>query len=172
MNIRTSLGSFLFAGTLALAPVAFAQPGPGPMGGGAYGPGAGGPMGYGGGPGMRGGMGMHGGGGWMMRELNLTEAQQDQIFKIHYDQEPALREQMKKVRAAREDLHKAAIAERYDEGQVRRAADAQAKAISDLAVMHVQTMRRVRDVLTPEQRAKFDQFHQRRPGPGPRPGQK
>ncbi|HEY5896267.1 MAG TPA: Spy/CpxP family protein refolding chaperone, partial [Burkholderiales bacterium] len=93
-------------------------------------------------------------------------------YKIHHDQEPALREQMKKVRAAREDLHKLAIAERYDEGQVRRAADTQAKAMSDLAVMHIQTMRRMRDVLTPEQRAKFDQLHERRPGPGPRPGQK
>lgn len=166
MNIRTSLDSFLFASTLALglAPAAFAQPGPGPM--------------MGDGPGMHGGMGMHGHdgmrGGAMghLSALGLSEAQQDQVFKIHHDQQPAFRDQMKKVRAAREEMHKLAMAERYDEAAVRRAADAQAKAMSDLAVMHAQTMNRVRQVLTPEQRAKMDQFAERRFGPGPHAGQK
>lgn len=160
MNTRT-LASFLVASSLALgvAPAAFAQPGPGPMGG----------------PGMHEGpMGGHHGGmhgrGAMMRELNLTEAQRDQMFKIHHEQEPAFREQMKKVRAARQDLHKLALADRYDEAAVRRAADAQAKAMSDLAVMHAQTMHRVRELLTPEQRAKMDQLGERHFGPGPGKG--
>jgi protein CpxP len=158
MNART-LAGFLFASSLALglAPAAFAQGGPGPMQGG---------------PGMHEGQ-MHGHGdmrgrGGLMRELNLTEAQQDQIFKIHHEQEPAFRDQMKKVRAARQDLHKLALAERYDEAAVRRAADAQAKAASDLAVMHAQTLHRVREILTPEQRARFEQMGQRHFGPGPR----
>lgn len=107
--------------------------------------------------------GMHG----MFRSLNLTEAQQDQIFKIHHEQAPAFREQAKKVRAARQELRKLAHAERLDEGQVRRAADAQAKAMSDLAVMHAQTLNRVRSILTPEQREQFDKMRERR-GRGPR----
>jgi periplasmic protein CpxP/Spy len=105
----------------------------------------------------------------MIRQLNLTEAQQDQIFKIRHEQTPAFREQMKKVRAARQDLRKLAAAERFDEAAVRRAADAQAKAMSDLAVLHAQTQNRVRSVLTAEQRAQFDKLHeQRRGGHGPR----
>ena len=162
-----TLTRFFAASTIALgiASAANAQPAPGAQSAPGQGPG----MhrmdmeGHG----MR-GHGMRG----MMRELNLTEAQQDQIFKIHHDAEPAFREQMKKVRAARQELHKLALGDRYDEAAVRRAADAQAKAMSDLAVMHVQTARKVRELLTPEQRQKFDQraqqMGQRRFGPGPR----
>ena len=97
---------------------------------------------------MQGRMGMHRGAPMMMlRGLDLSDAQRDQVFKIFHEQAPAVHEQMK---------------------QVRQAADAQAKALSTLAVMHAQTVHRVRDVLTPEQRARMDQMAQRRRGQGPR----
>jgi protein CpxP len=114
--------------------------------------------------------GMHRGGMRALQALNLTEPQRDQIFKIHHDQAPAFREQMKKVRASREQLQTLAKADRLDEAAVRRAADTQAKAISDLAVMRVQTASRVRAVLTPEQKTRLDQMReQRRHGPKPAP---
>ena len=106
----------------------------------------------------------HGGGMQGLRELNLSEAQRDQIFKIHHDQAPAFREQMKKVRASRDELRKLAHADKLDQAAIRRAADAQGKAVSDLAVMRVQTASQVRQVLTPEQRTRFDQLHERRRG--------
>ena len=113
---------------------------------------------------------MRGGGMRALQALNLTEAQRDQIFKIHHDQAPAFREQMKKVRAAREQLQTLAKADRLDEAAMRRAADTQAKAMSDLAVMRVQTASRVRAVLTPEQKTRLDQMReQRRHGPKPAP---
>jgi len=97
---------------------------------------------------MQGRMGMHRGAPMMMlRGLDLSDAQRDQVFKIFHEQAPAVHEQMK---------------------QARQAADAQAKALSTLAVMHAQTVHRVRDVLTPEQRARMDQMAQRRRGEGPR----
>ena len=118
---------------------------------------------------MHHGGGRHGGfGGEMrgLRALDLTEAQRDQIFKIHHDQAPAFRDQMKKVRASSEELKKLAVADKLDPATLRRAADAQGKAVSDLAVMRVQTASRVRAVLTPEQRTKLDQQReQRRQGP-------
>jgi periplasmic protein CpxP/Spy len=153
MNIKP----FLLASSIALglASVANAQPAPGPAEGHRA---------------HRIAMHGHGHGGvrGMFRQLNLTEAQQDQIFKIHHDQAPAFREQMKKVRAARQELRKLSLAERFDEGQVRRAADAQAKAMSDLAVLRAQTMNRVRSVLTPEQRLQLEKMHEQRRGRGPR----
>lgn len=108
-----------------------------------------------------------------LRALNLTEAQRDQIFKIHHDQAPAFREQMKKVRASREELQKLARADPFDPAAVRRAADAQAKAISEMAVMRVQAASQVRALLTPEQKAKLDQMREEREsrrgqGEGPR----
>ena len=113
--------------------------------------------------------GMHGGmrgGGAMrhMRALGLSEAQQDQIFKIHHDAVPAMREHMKQARKAREDLRQIAMADKFDEARARQAADAQAKALGAMAVMRAQNMNRVRQVLTPEQRSKMDQMREHRPG--------
>ena len=158
MNTK-SITRFLVASSIALgvASLAQAQPAPAP----AAGHGAHRVAMHGHGHG-------HGGPRGMFRQLNLTEAQQDQIFKIHHDQAPAFREQMKKVRAARQELRKLALADRFDEGQVRRAADAQAKAMSDLAVLRAQTMNRVRNVLTPEQRSQLEKLQEQRRGRGPR----
>lgn len=160
--MKASITRILLASSLALgvASLAHAQPAPGS----AERPGAQRMSMDGHGHGAMHGRGM----GRMFGELNLTEAQRDQIFKIHHDQAPAFREQAKKVRAAREELHKLASADRLDEAAVRRAADGQAKAISDLAVMHAQTHNRVRSVLTPEQRAQFDKLREQRRGHGPR----
>lgn len=114
--------------------------------------------------GMHAGMRGHGAPMMQMRALGLSEAQQDQIFKIHYDSVPAMREQMKQVRKAREDLRQIAMADKFDEARARQAADAQAKALAAMAVMRAQAMNRVRQVLTPEQRQKMDQMRSRRPG--------
>jgi Spy/CpxP family protein refolding chaperone len=142
------VAAFLFASALGLglAPAAFAQEEP-----------------------MHGPMGMHGGGpGMALRGLDLSEAQRDQIFKIHYDQMPAMREQMKQVRHAREELMKASSAERFDDARARQAADALGKAVSAMAVMRAQTMNRVRAVLTPEQRSRLDERMQRHGRMAPR----
>jgi periplasmic protein CpxP/Spy len=105
-------------------------------------------------------MGMSPGGGDMhghgLRHLGLTEAQQDQVFKIHHDQAPALRERMKAVRRAHEELQRSAASTPFDRDRARQLADSEAKAIADLAFMHVETMSRVRSILTPEQRARLD----------------
>ena len=118
--------------------------------------------------GMHGGMRGHDGGMMGMRGLNLTEAQRDQIFKIHHDSVPAMREQMKQVQKARDDLRQIAMADKFDEARARQAADAQAKAMANMAVMRAQTMNRVRQVLTPEQRQKMDEMRNRRGGMEPR----
>jgi Spy/CpxP family protein refolding chaperone len=160
-RFRKVLVAALAAGGLAVAvsPASHAQPGPdgmrGMQGGGMRGEGFHGGARHG---------GRHGGHGEMraFRHLDLTEAQRDQIFKIHHDQAPAFREQMKKVRAARESLQALARAERLDDAALRRAADAQAKAMADLAVMRAQTANKVRAVLTAEQKSKLDQLRERR----------
>lgn len=77
-----------------------------------------------------------------------------------------MHEQMKQVHAAHETLMKLAAAENFDQAQAQQAADAQAKALSTLAVMRAQTVHQVRDILTPEQRARLDERAQRRHGQG------
>jgi len=109
----------------------------------------------------RGGMGM-------LRGLDLTEAQRDQVFRIFYDQAPAVRERMKAVRSAREDLRKAAAAPSFDSVRVRQLADAAGKAQADAAYARAETMSRVLAVLTPEQRTRLEQRSERGPRRGHR----
>ena len=151
---RTHVTKFLLASScaLGLAPMAaneaFAQPAPG--------------MGEG-----RMHHGMQGRGGHMMRmqqALGLTEAQQDQIFKIRHDSVPAMREQMKQARKARLELRQLAMADKFDEARARQLADQHAKATSNMAVMRAQTANRMRQVLTPEQRQKLDEMRNRHGG--------
>jgi protein CpxP len=132
---------------LALAGAAFAQPmeGPGPM---AMHPGSG---------------GMH---GERLRRLGLSEAQQDQIFKIHHDQAPEMRERIKAVRRAHQELRQAAKALPFDRDRARQLADTEAKAVAQIALMRTETMSRVRAVLTEEQRAKLDAGRDGRHGRG------
>jgi Spy/CpxP family protein refolding chaperone len=151
---RRHVTQFLLASScaLGLAPLAVAQPmGEGMMH-----------------EGMHGGMRHRGDAMMHMRELNLTEQQRDQIFKIHHDSVPPMREQMKQVQKARDDLRQVAMADKFDEAKARQAADTQAKAMANMAVMRAQTMNRVRQVLTPEQRQKMDQMRNRHGGMEPR----
>ena len=136
---RKHVANFLLASSLAfgIAPLAAqAQPMPGGMGRGGH------PM-------------------MQLRALNLSEAQQDQVFKIFHEQAPAAHEQMKQMHSARQELMKLAAADRFDEARARQAADAQAKALSALALQRAQTMHRVREILTPEQRQRLDERMER-----------
>ena len=96
-----------------------------------------------------------------LRSLGLSQAQRDQLFKIFYDQMPAMREQMKQLRQARTELTQAATGERYDEQAVRAAAEAQGRAVTQLALLRAQSMQKVNGVLTPEQRAKLKERMER-----------
>ena len=98
----------------------------------------------------------------VQRHLDLSDAQRDQVFKIFHDQSPAMRERMKAMRAARGDLEKLALASAFDRERARAIADTEAKAISDMEVLRAESMARVRQVLTPEQRAKLDQMREHR----------
>ncbi len=107
------------------------------------------------------GRGHEGGPMMQLRGLDLTDAQRDQVFKIFHEQAPAMHEQMKQLRNARRDLTQAAGGDRYDAARVQAAADAAGKAVTQIALLRAQTMRQVREVLTPEQRAKVMERLQR-----------
>ena len=76
--------------------------------------------------------GHHGDGGpqRLLRRLDLTEAQRDQVFKIFHDQAPAMREQMKVARRASQELRQASLSPSYDRARARQLADTQARAIN------------------------------------------
>ena len=92
-----------------------------------------------------------------LRDLDLSEAQQDQIYVVIYERAPAIREQMKIVRRAHQELDKLASAPQFDAAKGREVAEAGAKAQVEIALLRAETLNRIRQILTPEQRAKMDQ---------------
>jgi periplasmic protein CpxP/Spy len=120
---------------------------------------------------MMGGMarGPHGGAGRMHAPpsllppfIHLTDLQQDKLFELRYAQEPALHEQFKALRGAREQLHALALADGYDEARVRELAARIARASSEIELMHARMQHAAFALLTPDQRQRIDAC---KPGP-------
>lgn len=97
--------------------------------------------------GMQGGSGMQG-----LRALNLSQDQQDRIFKIRNAQAQALYDGRKGVWAARDALQDIARADTYDESKARQAAEALGRAQSQMALLRAQAEAQIHAVLTLEQR--------------------
>jgi len=92
-----------------------------------------------------------------LQGLELTEEQQDQVFKIIYDRAPSLREQLKILRRSREELDKLVLAPAFDAARARQLAETGAKAAVEITLLRAEAVSRIRQVLTSDQRSKFDQ---------------
>ncbi|HXT62815.1 MAG TPA: Spy/CpxP family protein refolding chaperone [Pyrinomonadaceae bacterium] len=102
--------------------------------------------------------------------LNLTDAQKDQIKKIHESFEEsskALRDQM---RTLHDNDTADPMSGNFDEAAFRSAAEARAKVQVEMEVQHAKMMSQVANVLTAEQKAQLAERHEqmRRMGP-PKP---
>src|SRR5262245_9860918 len=115
-----------------------------------------------GGPGRGGPMGML---PMLARELNLTDAQKDQIKAIgesHREEWKALAD---RGRSAHEALQQAVTAETVNEAVIRQKGAEVAAVEADLAVARARANAEVFRILTPEQKAQaLEQAKQRRPG--------
>jgi Spy/CpxP family protein refolding chaperone len=88
-----------------------------------------------------------------LQELDLSEAQQEQVFEIFYRLTPVVRERLQASRRAHEELEDLAIAVRLDSDRGREAFEAEAQALSEVAEIRLHAMRSVYELLTVEQRA-------------------
>ena len=141
---KISLQHLLLAAALAL-PLASHAAGPGMP--------PGGPDGERGTGGF-GGPGPHRG---FMHGMDLSEAQQDQVFTILHAQEPYVREQSRALRKAREALDGMGKADQYDDAKAASLAQAAAQAMSNLELQRVRTGQKLLGVLSAEQRKQLDQ---------------
>src|SRR5688500_15672355 len=111
----------------------------------------------------------------MSRALNLTAEQKQQAKAIMDSVESTA----SGIHARLDDVHKqlaAATANgQFDEAQVRALANQQAQLEADMTVEHFRAISKVFSILTPEQRAKAEEFHKQmgshKRHPGPPPGQ-
>jgi protein CpxP len=120
-----------------------------------------------GGPGGPGGLGRGGPGGPLaglpMRELNLTEAQREQVRQIVESHQAETRAVGERAMAARQALHAATTAPAFDEALVRAKAAELAAVEADFAVARARMFADVYQVLTPEQQAKAKELSDSRP---------
>jgi protein CpxP len=105
-----------------------------------------------GGPGMRGGPGgPFGMAGLPLRELDLTDAQREQVRAVmesHRDEQKAIGDRMMTVRKA---LHDAIAADTVDETAIRAAAAQIGAVEADAAVLQAKVRAEISALLTPEQ---------------------
>ncbi|MYM83611.1 periplasmic heavy metal sensor [Duganella sp. FT50W] len=99
--------------------------------------------------------------------VELTAAQQDQVFAILHAEAPYLREQGKLAANAREALRALAGADQYDDAKAAALAQDMAAAEANLALQRARTQQKLRAVLTPEQRKQQAEEQPRRPPPRP-----
>lgn len=123
--------------------------GPGPMGRGMMGPG---------GPGMGGPGGRFGMGGLPLRELDLTDAQREQVKAImesHRDAQQSIGDRM---RTARQALQEAITADTLDESAIKAHATEIGAIEADAALLQAKVHAEVTAILTPEQVKKWKEL--------------
>ncbi|MCB1887427.1 MAG: Spy/CpxP family protein refolding chaperone [Rhodocyclaceae bacterium] len=111
----------------------------------------------------RDGMGMRG----LMRGIDLTEAQRDKLFELRHAQAPAIREQWKAARAAREALRTLPFSGEYSEAQAQALSKQAAQAMAEIGAMRAGLQAEMYALLTDEQREALKARQARRDkGPG------
>src|SRR5260221_12211706 len=83
-----------------------------------------------------------------MRELDLTETQQESLSQLYYEYAPAIRRQIQAGRRAHEDLENLAIGARTQDDGVRPAMAAAGQALADVAQARLPARRHADQLLT------------------------
>jgi Spy/CpxP family protein refolding chaperone len=135
------------AGAVAAAGVVHAQEG--------FGPGHGGRGAFG-----RGHFGFGGGPGLMLRQLNLTDQQKQQVKGIFEQHKPELQQVRERIHTAIQAQRTAAEANPPDDAAIRAKATDVASAEADLAVALAHIRSEVFAILTPEQQQKAQELKQ------------
>lgn len=100
--------------------------------------------------------------GLPLRELDLTEAQRQEISSIHEQNCEAGRAVGDKLRDARRTLYEATTAESIDEPAIRAAANVLANAEAEAAISRARVHAQIWKVLTPEQQEKAKALREER----------
>ncbi|HEX2445008.1 MAG TPA: Spy/CpxP family protein refolding chaperone [Vicinamibacterales bacterium] len=100
--------------------------------------------------------------GLALRQLDLTDAQREQVRSIFEQNRDEMRAAGEKLRTARRGLYDATSAGTVDEAAIRTAAEALANAEAEAAINRARVHAQVWQILTPEQQAKAKELRQQR----------
>ena len=119
--------------------------------------GPGGPGGRMGGPGGPGGFGLPG-----LRELDLTDAQKEQIKTIQQSHRAEVQQIGERTRTAQRAIDEAAGGASVNEAAIRSQSTALAAAIADGAILRAKVNAEIFNVLTAKQQQKLNEFRAQR----------
>lgn len=105
----------------------------------------------------------------MFRQLNLTDAQKQQIKTLREKQRTDSESYHDQLEGIREQMHPLVDAATFDEAAVRALLAKEAQLETELKLIRIRTDNAVFNVLTAEQKAKLDELR-RNHMPPPRPG--
>ena len=112
-----------------------------------------GPEGFGhGGPGFGPHHGPHG--SFFLAGLDLTDAQREQIWKLHYADEPAMHQNFETLMKSRKALHELTLSADYSDAKAQQLVQQQTQAQANLELSRIKTQRAVYALLTPDQQQK------------------
>lgn len=99
-----------------------------------------------------------------LRGLQLSTAQEDQIFALTYPQIPTMRDQHKQHMQLMDELRTATQADKFDEAKVQQLADKIANLEKEKIVTSARNDAKIFAILTPEQRVKAREAKMHRHG--------
>ena len=102
----------------------------------------------------------------MSRELNLTDAQKDQVKALLEGQRSTEEARHTKLDELRKQIDAATANGQFDENTVRNLANQQSQLMADEMVDHLRLHSKIYGLLTAEQRTKADQMMKMHGGPG------
>jgi len=92
-----------------------------------------------------------------LRGLDLSEAQEDQIFALMHDQIPALREQQKQRRHALDDLEALSKAGSFDERKAQQLAEKLSEIEKQFVLSRARNDFKINGILTADQRKQLEE---------------
>jgi Spy/CpxP family protein refolding chaperone len=95
------------------------------------------------------------------KKLNLTNEQKKEMFSIRLDERAKMKPLFQKLKDGRKQLIDVVKTGKFDEAKVRSVAKGQADIIADIIVEKARMKSRMYAVLTPEQRTKAEQMHEK-----------
>ncbi len=98
----------------------------------------------------------------LTRRLDLSDAQQQQLRTLLEQQVPRFQPLMQRLQAQKQEMFNATQHGQFDAAKVSALANQQSQTMAALIVARQEVEAQIYNLLTPEQRIKFDQMQQHR----------
>lgn len=95
------------------------------------------------------------------KKLNLTDDQKKEMFAIRLDEKAKMKPLVQKLKDGRKQLLDVVKTGKFDEAKVQEIAKGQADILSQIIVEKTRMKSRMYAALTPEQRTKAEQMHEK-----------